>query len=60
MGEQASRFPIPVSRFQFLVSGVWFRSSKKPETESWDYGVTVNWNGTLLLNEPEVAVTVRK
>jgi hypothetical protein len=43
------------SSFQFLASGVWF-----PKTENWDYGVTVNWNGTLSLNEPEVAVTVRK
>jgi hypothetical protein len=53
-----SRFPD--SSFLLLVSTVWFRSTGKAETGSWDYGVTVNWNGTLLLNEPEVAVTVIK
>jgi hypothetical protein len=50
----------PDSSFPLPVPSVWFRSSKKPEAENWDYGVTVSWNGTLLLNEPEVAVSVRE
>jgi hypothetical protein len=55
--------------FQFPVSGFWFLVSRlllaqvletrNRKLETSTYGVTVSWNGTLLLNEPEVTVTVR-